>query len=386
MRDSSTPSFSLAMSTTFERISSLVIRFLLRKECPSASERQPPVNREHLAGNVRSALTYKERHSFGNVARCSSPSERNTGKIRGYDLIVKRACHVCLHKSRRNDINSDPARAQLFRRRLRKSDNACFACRVIGLPGIPSQPDYRRDQHNTSGFLAHHVAGSCARYVERAREIRSQHVVPLLIRHPDQQSISSDTGVADQDVQRTCQHDTPGNQAIGLSDVPDVRLDRFTDPTHRSDGCDNFFCRHAILVEIDDDIGSLHCQLESNASTNASGSTRDQGSLSFQRHCHFSSSTALTFPPGTTFRPSAVSTPFGPTSRYALTPILWSVSIVRTHCTGLLNCATRHSLIVSGSSSDNAATLFTTGKRGRENEISCTTAPNSAAPPAMMDE
>src|SRR5450756_1093978 len=386
MRDSSTPSFSLAISTTFERISSLVIRFLLRKEYPSASKRQSPVNHEHLAGNVRSVLTYKKRHNFGNVARCSSPPERNTGKIRGYDLIVKRACHVCLHKSRRNDIDSDPPCPQLFRRRLRKSDNSCLARRVVGLPGVPSQPDYRRDQHNASGFLTHHVASSCARYVERAGEIRSQHVVPLLIRHPDQQGVSGDTCVADQDAQRTCQHDTPRNQAVGLSDVPDVCLNCFTDPTHRSDGCDNFFCRHAVLVKIDDDIGSLHSQLKSNSFTDASGSTRNQGSLSFQRHCHISSSTALTFPPGTAFRPSAVSTPFGPTSRYSLAPILWSLSIVRTHCTGLLNCATRHSLIVSGSSSDNAATLFTTGKRGRENGISCTTASNSAAPPAMMDE
>src|SRR5450756_1674254 len=171
MRDSSTPNFSLAISTTFERISSLVIRFLLRKEYPSASERQSPVNHEHLAGNVRSVLTYKKRHNFGNVARCSSPPERNTGKIRGYDLIVKRACHVCLHKSRRNDIDSDPPCPQLFRRRLRKSDNACLARRVVGLPGVPSQPDHRRDQYDAPGFLTHHIAGSCPLY--DASEIRA---------------------------------------------------------------------------------------------------------------------------------------------------------------------------------------------------------------------
>src|SRR5450756_2076358 len=96
MRDSSTPSFSLAISTTFERISSLVIRFLLRKEYPSVSERQSPVDREHLAGNVRSVFTCKERHNFGNVARRPGPPERNTGKIRGYDLIAVSYTHLTL--------------------------------------------------------------------------------------------------------------------------------------------------------------------------------------------------------------------------------------------------------------------------------------------------
>ena len=122
-------------------------------------------------------------------------AQRNFGLNRILDLIRKSGGHVRRNESRRHGVHSDVTTRQFTRERFGETDQACFACSVVCLPGIAHEADHRGDVNDAPAALFDHRALCGLHEVERSSEVRVDDHVPILDRHPHAQPVALHTSV-----------------------------------------------------------------------------------------------------------------------------------------------------------------------------------------------
>src|SRR5215470_1764755 len=378
---SSTPSCSMMISFTLSS-TDFAMNPLRMGKLTRDSHVEAAVDVEDLPRHIGSPVSGQESYHFRYLTGGSDTLERHLRQERIARVDGKCGRHVGLDEPRRNGIDENAPMRKLARSGFRQSDEARLRRGVVGLPRVAHGTGGGGDIDDApAGLRAHHRLAGGARHQKSAFEICLDHAIPILVLHSDEQTITRDAGVVDENVETSEAlargvHETfgvlatsgVGDEARGRSAVLHELLQRDVQPIGVAAG--------------NDDARTALEHPRRDGEPDAARAPRHDGDLA--RQTHDMPASALSRPAGSsTAKPrasstmrfvSAVNTRPGPTSTNAVAP-----SAVRrcTHAvqrTGLATWRSRNGTTSLAVRVTPPSTLRTTGIVG-----SPTAAPASAA-------
>src|SRR5688572_17871729 len=187
----------------------------------------PAVHVPHLSGDVAGAGRGQEAHHLGDVGGFAEPSEGNRLPHLVLLFLVQGIGHRGPDVARRDRVDGHAARRELPGQGTGQTDDARLGGGVIGLAGVAHQSHHRGDVDDAAALLLEQGARGGAAAVERALEVRVEHLVPLQVGHAQEKAVARDSRVVDEDIEtrHALQHGIERGLNLRLvGDVGDERL------------------------------------------------------------------------------------------------------------------------------------------------------------------
>ena len=118
-------------------------------------------------------------------------------------LFGKGTGHVGIDESGRDNVDRDAARTDFTGERFRECNDAGLGRRIVGLAGISGRANHRCNADNAALARFHHAAHDRLRGTKNRTQVGIQDGLPILILHAHQQLIPGDSGIVDQNGDRT---------------------------------------------------------------------------------------------------------------------------------------------------------------------------------------
>src|SRR6478735_5200148 len=182
----------------------------------SVAHAQPAVHGQDGAGDVAGLRRGEVGDGSGDLVGLGHPPERHGGDELGLTLLAERSDHVGRHRPGSDDVDRDAAGAELTSERASEADQARLGGRIVGLTGRSEQPDDRRDEDDPPLAGAQHPLGRPLDHAEGAGEVGVDDRAEVGLRHPQQQGVAVDGGVADQHFDRAEVLLDPGERVVHL--------------------------------------------------------------------------------------------------------------------------------------------------------------------------
>ncbi len=169
----------------------------------SCLHREPSVHLQDVPGDVVGRRGRQKQNRLGDFFSRGEPIERHRVEDGVPRLLVELVGHVGLHVPRRHHVDCHVAAAELLGEALREADDAGFGGGVVRLARVARGAHDGGNVDDRAALLAHHGHVRRLAEVERALQVRVDHVVPVRLPHAEQEPIPRDAGVVDEHVERS---------------------------------------------------------------------------------------------------------------------------------------------------------------------------------------
>src|SRR3989449_512295 len=342
------------------------------------------VDVEDLPCHVGSPVSGQESYHFRHLTGGSDALERHLRQQRVAGVRRQRGGHVGLDEPGRHRVHQNAPVRKLARGRFRQPDQPRFGGRVVRLAGVAHGAGGGGDVDDAPpGLPAHHRLAGGAGHEEGALEIGLQHAVPVLVLHPDDETVARDARVVDEHVEVPEALAGHLHQPVGGLAPGRVRHQS----RHRRAVAGELLQRDVQPVGVaarDDHAGAVLEHPGGDGEADPARAAGDDRDLAAQI-AHLTPATALSRPWGsstakpraspTMRRVSAVSTRPGPTSTNAVAPSAARRCTHSVQRTGLATWRRRNGTTSLAARVTPASTLRTTGIAG-----SLTARPASSLP------
>src|SRR5262249_48657611 len=209
---------------------------------------EPAVDGEHGAGNVAGFVFQEEPHTAGDFRGLAEPPDRHAAHDGLEDLLGHGSYHLGFYETGCDAVHRDPFPGELQCQALREAELARFRRRVVCLADVARLADDGADVHDAPAASLEHVVEHRLHHVEAAREVHSEHGVPVIDRHLPDGLVDVDAGVVDQEVDPTLlvQH-LFDDAAAGFGRRDIALMDRHR-PALRTLVCCKRFCRFLVAI------------------------------------------------------------------------------------------------------------------------------------------
>src|SRR3990172_2178459 len=258
-----------------------------------SGHRHAAIDREHVSGDVGGVVRCQKDHRPGDVVDRAFAAQRDHPQQRLLGFGRHAAPNLGLDEPGGDGVDGDVAGCDLARQRTGETDLAGFGGRVVRLPGVADLPGDGSDVDNPTVAAPDHVTHGGLGAGEGGLEVGSQDVVPVGLRHRQDQTVAGDPGIVNQNVEVAFALDGGLDQRFGLGEIPDVGLASGRLPTGGGD------LRHDLLrgvgawVVVDHYPRALGRQGEGCGPSNPSRGSRDDGDLAAQTHDNLGTASGL---------------------------------------------------------------------------------------------
>ncbi|MPM48882.1 hypothetical protein SDC9_95609 [bioreactor metagenome] len=137
-----------------------------------------------------------------NIGDSAHPADRDALGVRLLGRLIQHVGHRGLNESGSDDVEGDPATADLAGHAAGHADETGLGGRIVHLPGRTEQRNHRAGGDDASEALLDHAAHSPADDAVGPGQVDVENLLPVLVAHPHQQGVTGDAGVGDQDLDR----------------------------------------------------------------------------------------------------------------------------------------------------------------------------------------
>src|SRR5215217_733554 len=217
------PYFPTAVRTP-ERTTTSRAPATLKPPCLATSHVQPAVDPVDLPGDVPRLGVGEELDHPGDLGRLPQPADRDLGDHLVEDLLGHGRDHLGGDEPGRDRVDRDPLAGRLKGQAVGQPEQARLGGRVVGLADVALLADDRADVDDPAVAAVQHMLEHGMTQIERARQVNSDHPVPVLGRHLADGAVDGDAGVVDQDVQLPVLLQHLGDDPLAVGGDADVAL------------------------------------------------------------------------------------------------------------------------------------------------------------------
>src|SRR3954452_12708942 len=182
----------------------------------SMAHPQTAVDRQHRAADVRGGVGGEEPDRGRDLVRPGEPAGGDRLEVGRSRVLGQDGGHVGLDEARRDDVGGDAPDAELAGHGPRDADDPGLARAVVHPPGRAVEPDDAGDEDHAAAAQADHSLARPTDAAEGTGQVGVDDRVEVLVAHAQQQLVTGETGVRDEDLDR----------ALVLLDLGEGRVDR----------------------------------------------------------------------------------------------------------------------------------------------------------------